>query len=126
MTAIANLIYSQTLLYPQGYISVRLQDAKYRKALKHLGGGWRAPIHGCWVFAADDGTPLAQVRTLGHQLPKKDRRYALRVHGVLFTRMQPLVSTKRPINSEVASYLTPKEAMQAGSKLIADLRKGDQ
>lgn len=108
--------------YPEGYQSVSLQKREFRRALKHSGGGWRDPIHGTWVFAADDGTVLAHVRTLGIRFPKKDRRYSLRVEGVMFTRIAPLVSTTRPINSDLCAYRTPKAALEAGAALVEQLR----
>jgi hypothetical protein len=109
--------------YPEGFISARLQAREFRRARKHAGGGWRAAIHGTNVFAAEDGTPLATVRTLGYQLPKRDRRYSLRVEGVTFTRMHPLISTTRPIDSDIAPFETAQRAMDAGSALIERLRK---
>ena len=108
--------------YPKGYLDVELCRPALRKSLRHPGGGWRDAIHGVYVYAADDGTPLAHIRTLGMLIPKKLRRYALRVEGVTFVRIVPLISTSRPIRSDVAGYDTAKAAMQAGSALINRLR----
>ena len=111
--------------YPEGYLSVTLAKPQLRKALRHLGGGWRDPIHGTWVYAAEDGMPLATVRTLGILRSKKDRRYALKVQGVMFIRMQPLVSRTRPVNTDLAGYNTAKAALAAGEALIAQLRQSE-
>lgn len=105
----------------EGYISVEIHAITARK-VKAVGGvgEWRAPIHGTSVLVAADGkTVLGHVRTLGIQLPVRDRRYSLRINGVTFIRIVRLLSPTRPIKSDLAPYDTMKAAQAAGSALIA-------
>jgi hypothetical protein len=124
MSDISDARARHAITNPEGYADVKLQARQYRKALKHLGGAWRDPIHGTWVWAADDGKPLAHIRTLGIMLPKKDRRYALYVEGVLFIRPSPALGrTRAPMSSfNFAAYDSPIKAMKAGRALIERLR----
>jgi hypothetical protein len=107
---------------PEGYSVAHLARPEIRKALRHAGGAWRPAIHGVYVFAAEDGYPLATVRTLGMLLPKRQRRYSLKILGVTFERILPVISETRPIKSDICAYETAKAALQAGSALIERLR----
>lgn len=106
---------------PEGYTSVELHAPTAAKV--KAGGGlgeWRKPIHGTAVAVAPDGrTVLAHVRTLGTQLPLKMRRYSLRVTGVTFDRLVPLLG--RNTKSDIAPYDTMAAARKAGTALIKQL-----
>jgi hypothetical protein len=106
---------------PAGYLSVEIHEPTALK-VKALGGGeWRKPIHGTSVMVAPDGSVLAHVRTLGIRMPKKMRRYSLRVNGVNFVRILPLLSPTKPIKSDLAPYDTMADAQEAGSALIRQM-----
>jgi hypothetical protein len=102
-----------------GYLSADIHGPTASR-VRGLGvGEWRKPIHGTALYVAGDGkTPLAQVRTLGILMPLKDRRYILKINGVMFTRTLALVSKAHPIRSDLAPYDTMKEAQRAGDELI--------
>jgi hypothetical protein len=86
-------------------------------------GEWRKPIHGTAVLMAADGkTVLGHIRTLGIMLPLKDRRYALKIKGVVFHRVQPMLG-KEPIRSDLAPYDTMEAARRAGLKIIKRMEK---
>lgn len=106
---------------PSGYLGVEIH-AQTAAEVAALGSAeWRKPIHGTACLVAPDGSVLAHVRTLGSQLPVKDRRYGLRVKGVTFTRIVPMISPTKPIRSDIAAYDTMAEARAAGSELIRQM-----
>lgn len=106
----------------EGYLSVEIHALTAAK-VRALGmGEWRKPIHGTSVLVAADGkSVLGHVRTLGTQLPVKDRRYSLRINGVTFVRILPLLSLTKPIKSDICPYDTMKAATAAGSALIQQM-----
>jgi hypothetical protein len=105
---------------PAGYLRADIHEftAARVRAIGGL-GEWRKPIHGTSVLVAADGrTVLGHIRTLGMQLPAKDRRYSLKIKGVTFVRILPLLSATQPIRSELAPYDSMKDAQAAGTALI--------
>lgn len=61
---------------------IRFNRATLRAQQKLGTATWRDKILLCWVLANEGGKVCATVRELGHQFPKKDRRYAARIEGV--------------------------------------------
>lgn len=108
---------------PEGYTDVTIHGPTAAKVKASTGATWRKPLHGTYVLVDDAGNVLGHIRTLGIFLPVKDRRYSLRIHGVLFHRIVPMLSPTRLIPSEAAPYDTPLAARKAGSALIARMRK---
>lgn len=111
---------------PEGYTSLKIHELTAAKVRAGGDAGtWRKPIHGTAVLVTDAGAVLGAVRTLGIMLPVKDRRYALRINGATFTRIVPLLSATKPIQSDLAPYDTMEAARKAGSAIIAKMLKGD-
>jgi hypothetical protein len=110
----------------EGYLRVELHaiTADRLRAAGDL-GTWREPIHGTSVLVDAKGQVLGRVRTLGIQLPKPQRRYSLQIKGVIFVRIQPLISKTKPIRSEIAPYDSMKAAQAAGSTLIKRMIDGE-
>jgi hypothetical protein len=55
------------------------------RRLKALGpGSWRNRVLLTWVCVAADGSPIAQVKILGHRLPAVQQIKALRIDGAQF------------------------------------------
>jgi hypothetical protein len=109
-----------------GYLRVELHEITAARVRAAGGAGaWRTPIHGTSVLMSADGlTALGHVRTLGIMLPKAQRRYSLKIKGVTFVRVHPLISKTTPIRSELAAYGTMKAAQEAGSALIRQMVDG--
>lgn len=103
-----------------GYTSVELHKITGVKVRELGPGEWRKPIHGVSVLVASNGSVLGTVRTLGVLLPKKLRRYVLRVTGVTFVRVVPLIGPD-PIRSDIAPYATMLAAQKAGTALVKQL-----
>lgn len=108
---------------PEGYTDVTIHEITAAKLRETTGATWRKPLHGTYVLVDDAGAVLGTIRTLGIFLPVKNRRYSLRVHGVLFHRVVPMLSPTRLIPSEAAPYDTPAAARKAGLALIKRMRK---
>lgn len=97
--------------------AITRQDVRWSPAggrlHRRLGPGtWRPPIHLTWIMVNAEGKVCAQVRTLGFQFPKKDRRYAARLDGVeWFTTAGNIITTPKWLT--IRGFSSPKAAMQA-------------
>lgn len=101
-----------------GYKAIRLHPNSPSR--KHSGGSWRPPIHMTYVYVAEDGTPLATIRTLGMMMPKKNQRLSVKVPGVMFHRFVGLLG--HDTWSDICPYTRLKDAKAAVETLIAQLR----